>query len=471
MEPSIFKANDIRGVVNGPGTEWTSEDACRIGAAYAEISGLAGHSFVLGHDMRAGSAEFATAFAEGAASRSAEPIWLGLTSTDQLWFASGSFNLSGVQFTASHNPAEYTGIKFCLPGAQPVAPDFLEALAHRAHQLVDEEVGERALSMEHRDTLEAYAGYLLSLVPLSDIRPLKVVVDAGNGMAGHTVHAIFDPLPVHLVGLYLDLDGSFPNHPPNPLVPENLRDAKERVVAEGADMGLVFDGDADRCFLIDERGEVVAPSIITALIAESLLRREPGARVVVNTITSTVVAEVVAENGGELLISRVGHTFMKALMAEHDAVFGGEHSAHYYFRDFWGADTGMLAALHVMALVGDRTANQNSATLSELVSGYDRYSASGELNFTVDSVPMVLEAVERAFADRGTLDHIDDGLTVRQPGGTLGAWWFNLRASNTEPLLRLNVEARDIRTMQAIRDDVIDIITTSRDDTTPEETQ
>ena len=404
--------------------------------------------------MRVTGEEMSLAFAEGAASAGADVEGLGLTSTDQLWYASGDADAHGVQFTASHNPAAYNGIKFCLPGAQPVTADFLTALADRAFALdvAPAAPAERPGRITFRDSLAGYAAYLTSLVPLDGMRHLSVVVDAGNGMAGHTVTAVLGGADIDIIGLFLELDGSFPNHEPNPLIPENLLDAQAAVREHGADLALVFDGDADRCFIIDERGEVITPSTVTALIAEAELERVPGSTIVVNSITSLAVAEVVAENGGRLVTSRVGHTFVKALMAEHDAIFGGEHSAHYYFRDFWGADTGMLAALHVLRLRG-----HSDRPLSELVRHFERYVNSGEINSVVDDAGACTERVGERFASRGVVNR-DDGLRVDGLDADGEPWWFSLRASNTEPLLRLNVEARSEPVMQALRDEVLALV-------------
>ena len=441
----IFKANDIRGLAGGPDAQWDVDDARAIGAAFVEVFGLAGKEFVLGRDMRTTGPELSRAFIEGANSRGADAIDVGLASTDQLWFASGRFGLPGVQFTASHNPATYNGIKFCLAEAAPVEPEMLteiQRLARTELPAVAAPGGVREV-----DVLADYGDYLRSLVDVSGIRPLKVVVDAGNGMAGHTCPAVLGPLGLDLVGLFLDLDGSFPNHPANPLEPENLLDAQAAVREHGADLALGFDGDADRCFLIDENGDVVSPAIITALIAQQELAREPGGTIVINTITSRVVADVVGALGGRLEISKVGHTSVKALMAEHRAIFGGEHSAHYYFRDFWGADTGMLAALHVLALVG-----RSGRSLSELAAALPHYEASGELNSTVVDAPGIIARVADAFEGRGEVGW-QDGLLIR------GAdWWVSVRSSNTEPLLRLNVETRDPALMSALRDEALAII-------------
>jgi phosphomannomutase len=443
----IFKANDIRGVTEGSEPEWDEAGASAIGAALVGVLGLgAGDTLVLGRDMRVSGERMSAAFTEGVLSQGVDVLDIGLASTDELWFASGRLDLPGAMFTASHNPASYNGVKFCLPGAKPIAPDQLVEIAERAEGRPPVAVATRGTRTE-QDLLPAYAEHLLSLVDLAGIRRLKVVADAGNGMAGHTLPAVLGTLDLDLVGLYTDPDGTFPNHQPNPLEPENLVDAQNAVGEHGADLALVFDGDADRCFVIDERGEVVTPSTITAMIARSELAREPGSTVVVNKITSWSVPEIVRELGGEIVITRVGHTFVKAAMAEHGAIFGGEHSAHYYFRDFWGADTGMLAALHVLALLG-----RSDLPLSALSRDYARYVPSGELNTTVPDAAAAIERVEQALAGRGDADHVD-GLTVAGED-----WWVNVRPSNTEPLLRLNVEARTQDMMESLRDEVLGLI-------------
>jgi phosphomannomutase len=444
----IFKANDIRGVTEGPDLEWDEAGAFAIGSALVDVLDLtaAEGCLVVGRDMRVSGPRMSAAFAEGVLSRGVDIVDIGLASTDELWFASGRLDLPGAMFTASHNPAAYNGLKFCLAGAKPISPDQLVDVARRA-------AGPPAPaavapgSRREQDLLPAYADHLLSLVDLTGIRRLRVVADAGNGMAGHTLPAVLGTLDLDLIGLYTDPDGTFPNHQPNPLEPENLVDAQAAVREHGADIALVFDGDADRCFVIDERGEVVPPSTITAMIARSELEREPGGVVVCNKITSWSVPEIVRELGGEVVITRVGHTFVKAAMAEHAAVFGGEHSAHYYFREFWGADTGMLAALHVLALLG-----RSDQPLSALTSGFTRYAASGELNSTVTDAEAAIARVEQALAGRGRVDHVD-GLTVAGED-----WWVNVRPSNTEPLLRLNVEARTADQMASLRDEVLGLI-------------
>lgn len=445
LTPSIFKANDIRGLAGGADAEWDADGAYALGTAFVDVLGLTGKTFVLARDMRITGGELSRAFADGACARGADVIDIGLASTDGLYFASGHLSLPGVMFTASHNPATYNGIKFCRAGAAPIEPDQLVQIAARAGEPAAPVA--RPGHVTQRDLLPAYAEHLRSLVNLDQIRRLKVVVDAGNGMAGHTTPSVLGALPIDIVGLYLDLDGSFPHHQPNPLEPQNLVDARKAVVQYGADCALVFDGDADRCFIIDERGEVVTPSLVTALIAEAELKREPGSAIVVNTITSQVVGEVVAAAGGELYVSRVGHTYVKALMAKHNAIFGGEHSAHYYFRDFWFADTGMLAALHVLSALG-----RSERPLSELVAGYDRYVGSGEINSTVLDARVAMERVADGFVGRGHAEW-SDGLIIRGDG-----WWVSVRASNTEPLLRLNVEARDHATMAELRDRALGLI-------------
>ena len=444
----IFKANDIRGITEGSAPQWDEDGAYAIGAALVDVLDLTAGAgcLVVGRDMRTSSPRMSAAFTRGVLSRGADIIDIGLASTDELWFASGRLDLPGAMFTASHNPGDYNGIKFCLAGAKPIAPAQLVEIADRAEH--DTPVPASAAgTRSEQDLLPAYADHLHSLVDLSRIRRLKVVVDAGNGMAGHTLPAVLGSLNLDLIGLYTDLDGTFPNHPPNPLEPKNLLDAQAAVREHGADLALVFDGDADRCFIIDERGEGVSPSAVTAMIASQELRREPGATIVVNKITSRSVPEVVAEAGGETVVTKVGHTFVKAAMAEHRAIFGGEHSAHYYFREFWGADTGMLAAIHVLALVG-----AGSEPLSVLAATFNRYAASGELNSRVEDPRATMDRVAEAFADRGEQDRVD-GLTVSGDD-----WWVNVRSSNTEPLLRLNVEAADPGEMAALRDETLALI-------------
>jgi phosphomannomutase len=447
IKRGIFKANDIRGIADGPDPEWDAAGAYAIGAAAVDVLDLQkAAALVVGRDMRISGPRMVGAFIDGVLSRGVDVIDIGLSSTDQLWFASGWLDLPGAMFTASHNPADYNGVKFCLAGAKPITSADLIEIAERAGGPQPEPAAEPGKRIE-RDVLSAYADHLHSLVDTKGIRRLRVVADAGNGMAGHTLPAALGGDDLELIGLFTELDGSFPNHPPNPLEPENLLDAQAAVIDQKADLALVFDGDADRCFIIDERGKVVSPSAVTAMIAAQELAREPGATIVCNKITSRVVAEVVQAAGGKIVTTKVGHTFVKAAMAEHNAIFGGEHSAHYYFRDFWGADTGMLAALHVLAAVGHA-----DRPLSQLVAGYERYAASGEINSRVADQQMIMDRVSGAFAGRGTQDRLD-GLTISGPD-----WWVNVRPSNTEPLLRLNVEAASLETMESLRDETLGLI-------------
>ncbi|MFE5946273.1 phosphomannomutase/phosphoglucomutase [Streptomyces sp. NPDC056480] len=446
----IVKAYDVRGVVPD---QWDESLAELFGAAFVRVTDA--DAIVIGHDMRPSSPGLADAFARGAARLGADVTLIGLCSTDQLYFASGSFDLPGAMFTASHNPAQYNGIKMCRAGAAPVGQDTgladIRELAEAWSETGAPEAAETPGTVTHRDTLEDYAQYLKSLVDLTAIRPLKVVVDAGNGMGGHTVPTVFEGLPLDVVPMYFELDGTFPNHEANPLDPKNIVDLQARVLAEGADLGLAFDGDADRCFVVDERGEPVSPSAITALVAARELAKHPGGTIIHNLITSWSVPEVVREQGGEPVRTRVGHSFIKEEMAKTGAIFGGEHSAHYYFKDFWNADTGMLAALHVLAALGGQ-----EGALSALVAAYDRYASSGEINSTVADQKASAAKVKAAYENGDvTLDTLD-GLTV-----TARDWWFNLRASNTEPLLRLNVEARDEATMERIRDEVLTLVRTT----------
>ncbi|MFC9116245.1 MULTISPECIES: phosphomannomutase/phosphoglucomutase [Streptomyces] len=445
----IVKAYDVRGVVPD---QWDESLAELFGAAFVRVT--AATAVVTGHDMRPSSPGLSAAFARGAAAQGADVTEIGLCSTDQLYYASGALDLPGAMFTASHNPARYNGIKLCRAGAAPVGQDTgladIRALVEQWSVSGAPAPAAGTGKVTRRDTLDDYAAHLRSLVDLTGIRPLKVVVDAGNGMGGHTVPTVFAGLPLTLVPMYFELDGTFPNHEANPLDPANLVDLRKRVREEGADLGLAFDGDADRCFVVDERGEPVSPSAVTALVASRELARNGGKGTVIhNLITSWSVPEVVRENGGTPERTRVGHSFIKAEMARTGAIFGGEHSAHYYFRAFWNADTGMLAALHVLAALGEQ-----QGTLSALVDRYDRYAGSGEINSTVDDQAARIAAIRAAYEGREgiTLDELD-GLTV-----TAADWWFNVRPSNTEPLLRLNAEARDEATMTRVRDEALALI-------------
>ncbi|HEY3871133.1 MAG TPA: phosphomannomutase/phosphoglucomutase [Actinocrinis sp.] len=451
----LVKAYDVRGIVPD---QLDTAVAEALGSAFVKVTGAA--AITVGRDMRPSSPELSDAFSRGAAAQGADVVQIGLASTDELYFASGHLNLPGAMFTASHNPARYNGIKMCRAGAAPVGQQtgLTEIRDLAAAELANPgstlPPAGRTGSVSRRDLLPAYAEYLRTLVDISGIRPLKVVVDAGNGMGGHTVPVVLAGLPVDLVPMYFELDGSFPNHEANPLDPKNLVDLQKKVVDAGADIGLAFDGDADRCFVVDERGEPVPPSAVTALVAVRELAKAAskgvrGATIIHNLITSWAVPEIVREHGGNPVRTRVGHSFIKQEMAETGAVFGGEHSAHYYFADFWNADTGMLAAMHVLAALGEQ-----DRTLSELVGEYSRYAASGEINSEVADQAGRTAAVRAEYGGRDgvTLDELD-GLTVAGPD-----WWFNLRPSNTEPLLRLNVEARTPDEVAEIRDAVLEIV-------------
>ena len=447
---TIVKAYDIRGVVPD---QLDERIAAAIGAGFADVSGA--RRLVTAYDMRESGPVLAAAFAAGAASRGASVVEVGLASTDMLYFASGYLDLPGAMFTASHNPARYNGIKLCRAGAVPVGQDSgLAEVRDRAQHYLDAGIVVEPVAVERVDVLADYARHLRSLVDLAGIRPLTVVVDAGNGMAGHTVPAVLgdatlDALPLTIMPLYFELDGSFPNHEANPLEPANLVDLQKAVIAANADIGLAFDGDADRCFVVDGNGQAVPPSSVTALVATRELAKHPGSTIIHNLITSRAVPEIIREHGGVPSRSRVGHSFIKEDMARTGAVFGGEHSAHYYFRDFWRADTGMLAAMHVLAALGEQP-----RTLAELTQRYQRYAASGEINSAVDDRAARLAAVRTGFADRTVTVEEFDGLTIELDDGT----WFNVRASNTEPLLRLNVEGPTEDTMSSVRDEALAII-------------
>ena len=456
-----FKAYDVRGIV---GKTITAEIVEAVGAAFVDTLELAGETVLVGGDMRPSSPEFSKAFANGAAARGANVQLLDLISTDELYYACGSLNAAGATFTASHNPAAYNGIKMAKAGAQPISSESglkeIQALAEtylNAGSIPEAPVRGQ---ISVRDVLKDYAAYLRKLVDLSGSRPLKVVVDAGNGMAGLTTPAVLGDkllpeLPFEIIPLYFELDGSFPNHPANPLEPENLRDLQAAVVEHGADIGLAFDGDADRCFVIDEKGNPVSPSAITGMVARREIARAQAAGeeqpvIIHNLLTSRAVPELVVQDGGRPVRTRVGHSFIKAVMAEEGAVFGGEHSAHFYFRDFWNADTGMLAAMHVLAALGEQ-----DQPLSELGRQYEPYVSSGEINSQIEDKAAAVERVRANFMNEDIdVDHMDGSTLIAKDG----SWWFNLRPSNTEPFLRLNVEARDEPTMVQVRDRVLAIV-------------
>ena len=455
---ALIKAYDIRGVVP---EQWDPKLSREVGIAFVEvlkirdIDGGAGR-IVVGHDMRPTGPDLVAAFIDGVTGAGVDVINIGLCSTDGLYFASGRLDIPGAMFTASHNPAEYNGIKLCRAGAAPVGQD--SGLSEIRELLESEKLPEysgESGTATSQDMLADYAQYLRELVPLEKSRKLKVVIDTGNGMGGFTVPAvlggeIFAALPLEIEAMYFELDGTFPNHEANPIDPENLRDLQKRVLAVGADVGLAFDGDADRCFVVDEKGGIVDPSTLTALIATRELAKAPGSTIIHNLITSRAVPEIVLEHGGKPVRTRVGHSFIKATMAESNAIFGGEHSGHFYFRDFWKADSGMLAAMHALAALGEAPI---STTLSELLKPYLRYIMSGEINTKVSDAKTVVARIKTEFGGRAIDTDELDGLTVNLDSG-----WFNVRSSNTEPLLRLNVEATNQDAMAAIRDEVLGIM-------------
>jgi phosphomannomutase len=443
----IFKAYDIRGLVD---VEIDVDFAFATGVAFARFLQIEREpgTIVIGEDMRPSSPLLADAFSAGATSLGMDVIRIGLASTDMLYFASGKLGLPGAMFTASHNPAEYNGIKLCFSSARPIGKESglvtIEKFVREGSPLALGGIGVE----KQRNMLEEYVDHLLTLVDIKNIRPLKIIVDAGNGMAGHTAPAIFARLNCEVIPMYFELDGTFPNHEANPLDETTLTDLKKAIIDQKADLGLAFDGDADRCFLVDELGVAVNPSALTSLIAHRELIKRPGSSIIYNLISSRAVQEVIDENGGVGLRSRVGHSYIKKMMAESGAIFGGEHSGHFYFKEFWRADSGALAALHAIAALGE-----SDTTMSALLAPYNRYVISGEINSKVADVKAATEGVEKSYSSgQVTIDHLD-GLTVN--GDT---WWFNLRPSNTEPLLRLNVEASTQAQMETVRDAVLSLI-------------
>ncbi|MSO25764.1 MAG: phosphomannomutase/phosphoglucomutase [Candidatus Nanopelagicaceae bacterium] len=448
MLEKIIKAYDIRGLIKN---EITPDFSFSLGVAFAKFLEIEREpaTIVVGEDMRASSAPLAAAFSDGATSQGMDVIRIGLASTDMLYFASGKLNLPGIMFTASHNPAKYNGMKLCKSGAKPIGQESgllkIRKFIEDGVPISNRPVG----SVKSQDLLSEYVDYLLARFPKKTFkkRKLKVVIDAGNGMAGFTAPAVMKHLNIDLIPMYFELDGNFPNHEANPIESENLKDLQKKVKKEKADIGLAFDGDADRCFLIDEKGDLVNPSALTALIAVRELKSQPGSTIIYNLISSKAVAEVITENGGVGLRSRVGHSYIKSLMAESGAIFGGEHSGHFYFADFWRADSGMLAALYALAELMD-----SNKPLSNLLKPYRRYFSSGEINNKVKDVTKSIKAVEEKYQGNYQLDHLD-GLTV-----TADSWWFNLRPSNTEPLLRLNVEANTEKEMAIITDTVLALL-------------
>ena len=448
MLDKIIKAYDIRGLVKN---EVTTDFSFALGVAYAKFLEIEREpaTIVVGEDMRDSSAPLADAFSDGATSQGMDVIRIGLASTDMLYFASGKLNLPGIMFTASHNPAQYNGMKLCKSGAKPIGQESglltIKQLIQEGIAISNRPVG----SIRKMDLLDDYVTYLIDRFPKKTFkkRKLKVVIDAGNGMAGFTAPSVMKKLNVELIPMYFELDGDFPNHEANPIEPKNLKDLQKRVKKEKADLGLAFDGDADRCFLVDENADLVNPSSLTALIAVRELKRNPGASIIYNLISSKAVPEIILENGGKPVRSRVGHSYIKSLMAQTGAVFGGEHSGHFYFTDFWRADSGMLAALYAIAELMD-----SPKSLSEILESFDRYFSSGEINTQVKDAGKSMNLVRKKYEKENEIDELD-GLTVSSQ-----KWWFNLRPSNTEPLLRLNVEADSPKLMAEIRDTVLSLI-------------
>jgi len=448
MLDKIIKAYDIRGLVKN---EVTTDFSFALGVAYAKFLEIEREpaTIVVGEDMRDSSAPLADAFSDGATSQGMDVIRIGLASTDMLYFASGKLNLPGIMFTASHNPAQYNGMKLCKSGAKPIGQESglltIKQLIQEGIAISNRPVG----TIRKMDLLDDYVTYLIDRFPKKTFkkRNLKVVIDAGNGMAGFTAPSVMKKLNVELIPMYFELDGNFPNHEANPIEPKNLKDLQKKVKKEKADLGLAFDGDADRCFLVDENADLVNPSSLTALIAVRELKRNPGASIIYNLISSKAVPEIILENGGKPVRSRVGHSYIKSLMAQTGAVFGGEHSGHFYFADFWRADSGMLAALYALAELMDST-----QTLSEILKPFDRYFSSGEINTRVKDSSKSIKLVKEKYEKENEVDEFD-GLTVSSK-----KWWFNLRPSNTEPLLRLNVEADSPKLMVEIRDTVLSLI-------------
>lgn len=459
-----FKAYDVRGIV---GESLTEDVAYVVGAAFADEIEAAGNTIIVGYDMRDSSPAFAEAFSNGAAERGADITIMGLCSTDGNYFASGLFDSPSAMFTASHNPAAYNGIKMSRKGARSLSSETgLEEIKHRAAEYLVNGVPavDDKGTIVNKDLTAEYASFMRKLVDLTEARPLKIVVDAANGMGGFTVPAVFgnsaglEPLPFEIIPMYFELDGNFPNHEANPLDPENLVDLQKKVLEEGADLGLAFDGDADRCFVVDNKGRAVTASAVAAMVSMREIRKarkeNPSAEINIlhSLTTSNIVPETITKLKAKPIRIRVGHSLAKEEMARHGALFGGEHSGHYYFKELWGADSGMLAALHVIAEV-----SESGKTMSELFDEYNPYFGSGEINSKVDNIQERVDKVLDAFAGRGAVDHLD-GVMITGEALDGSFWWVSLRASNTEPLLRLNVESDSLKIMEALRDEVLDLI-------------
>ncbi len=438
---AIFKAYDVRGLYPD---EIDEDTARRIGNAFVAFTGAP--LIVVARDMRTSSGPLSAAFIEGATMAGADVVDAGLASTDLIYFASGRLDAPGAMFTASHNPAQYNGIKLCRAEAAPVGQDTGLGEIKAAVAAGRLQQAERPGTVTRRDLVSEYAEHVRGFTDLTALAPLKVVADTANGMGGLVVPRVFEGLPFELTILFPELDGNFPNHPADPIQPENLRDLQRVILEQGADIGLAFDGDADRVFLVDDRAEPLSGSITTAIVAKGILARNPGETVVHNLICSKVVPEVITEMGGTPVRTRVGHSFIKQVMAETGAIFGGEHSGHYYFRDNWRADSGLIAAVVVLQQLCEA-----GVPLSELRKPFERYAASGEINTRVADQAAATEAVAAAFVDCD--QERLDGLSV-----DCGSFWFNLRPSNTEPLLRLNLESPDPETTAARTADVLALI-------------
>ncbi len=441
ISPEIFKAYDIRGIYPD---ELDEEVAYRVGRAFVQF--LSAERIVVGRDMRLSSPSLSRAFIEGATAQGADVVDIGLCSTDMLYFASGKLNLPGAMFTASHNPKEYNGMKLCREKAGPISMDTgiadIRDLVLSGHFVDAPARGE----VERVDMLQEYVEHVLSFIDRKAIKPLRVVADAGNGMAGMILPEIFKHLPCQLVPHCFELDGSFPHHQPSPIEPQNIRLLQDWVLQDGGDVGMAFDGDADRVFLVDDRGEPVSGSLTTALVAKRMLETHPGEKIIYNCINSWIVPETIRKYGGIPIKERVGHSFIKQTMAETGAIFAGEHSGHYYFRDNYRADSGLIAAMIVLEII-----SLEGKPLSEILKPFKKYYASGEINSRVDDIPGKLEQIARRYSD-GRIERLD-GVTVEYDD-----WWFNVRPSNTEPLLRLNLEAKSRELMEEKLKEVLDLI-------------
>ena len=448
MDESIFKAYDIRGIYPDSLDEDVAHD---VGRAFVHHLGLSGSRVVVARDMRLSGEALETAFVEGVTEAGADVLDLGLVSTDALYFAVGHLEEpGGAMITASHNPKEYNGLKLCREDAIALSGD--EGI-NQIRDLITSgklpEPAETSGSVEEGDLTDEYAEHCVSFIDTDGLRPLKIVVDAGNGMAGKMVPPVFEKLPFEYIPMYFELDGSFPNHQPSPIEPENVEDLQKRVVEEGADFGAAFDGDADRCFIIDENGETISGDLLATLVAKNVLEKEPGATVLYSVVCSKAFPELVESEGGKAIRTKTGHSIIKPQMRKNNAAFGGEHSGHFYFRDNYFADSGIVAMLKVAELVA-----RQDGPISELLAPIDPYVRSGEINSEVEDPDGTMQGVEDRYSGEEGLeiDHLD-GLTVDS-----GDWWFNLRPSNTEPLLRLNIEARDRETLEQKRDELLELI-------------